>query len=66
MEVLKTAFKEDKPDIIVFGHSHKSMNEFVDGILFFNPGSATDLTAEYNSYGIIEINEGINSRIIRI
>ncbi len=66
VEVLKTAFKEDKPDIIVFGHSHKSMNEFIDGILFFNPGSATDLTAEYNSYGIIEINEGINSRIIKI
>lgn len=66
VELLKNVFKEDKPDIIVFGHSHKPMNEFIDGVLFFNPGSATDFSAEYNSYGIIEINEGINARIIKI
>ena len=64
--LLKDAFKEDKPDIIIFGHSHKPMNEFIDGVLFFNPGSATDFTAEYNSYGVIEINEGINARVIKI
>jgi len=64
--VLKDAFKADRLDIIVFGHSHKPMNEFIDGVLFFNPGSATDFTAEYNSYGIIEINEGINARIIKV
>ena len=66
VELLKGAFKADKPDIIVFGHSHKPMNEFIDGILFFNPGSANDFTSGYNSYGIIEINEGINARIIKI
>ena len=66
VELLKNAFKEDKPDIIVFGHSHKPMNEFIDGVLFFNPGSATDFSSEYNSYGIIEINQGINARIIKI
>ena len=66
VELLKNAFKEDKPDIIVFGHSHRPMNEFVDGVLFFNPGSATDFTAEYNSYGIIEISKEINARIIKI
>jgi hypothetical protein len=66
VELLKDAFKEDKPDIIVFGHSHKPMNEFIDGVLFFNPGSATDFMAEYNSYGLIEINEEINARIIKI
>ena len=66
VELLKNAFKEDKPNIIVFGHSHKPMNEFIDGVLFFNPGSATDFTVDYNSYGIIEINEGINARVIKI
>jgi hypothetical protein len=66
VELLKEAFKNDNADIIVFGHSHKPMNEFIDGVLFFNPGSATDFTAEYNSYGIIEINEGINARIIKV
>jgi hypothetical protein len=66
VETLKDTFKEDSPNIIIFGHSHKPMNEFIGGVLFFNPGSATDLSAEYNSYGIIEINEGINARIIKI
>ena len=66
VELLKNAFKEDNPDIIIFGHSHRPMNEFIDGVLFFNPGSATDFTAEYNSYGIIEISKEINARIIKI
>ena len=66
VDLLKGSFKEDKPDIIVFGHSHKPMNEFIDNVLFFNPGSATDFTAEYNSYGIIELGKEINARIIKI
>lgn len=66
-EVLKDAFKADKPDVIIFGHSHKPMNEKIDGILFFNPGSATDASAQYCSYGIIEIKGGkIDARIIKI
>jgi len=66
-EVLKDAFKADKPDVIIFGHSHKPMNEQIDGILFFNPGSATDAVAQYCSYGIIEIKDcKIDARIIKI
>jgi len=66
VELLKGAFKDDNPDIIIFGHSHKPMNEFIGKVLFFNPGSATDLTAECNSYGLIELDQGINARIIKI
>ena len=54
-ELLKDAFKEDRCDLIIFGHSHKPMNELIGGVLFFNPGSATDPAAVYNSYGIIEL-----------
>ncbi len=57
VDVLKAAFKEDNCDIIIFGHSHKPMNELIGATLFFNPGSATDAAAGYNSYGIIEIND---------
>jgi putative phosphoesterase len=65
--VLSEIFKEDKPDIIIFGHSHAPFNEKIKGTLFFNPGSATDkLFAEYNSYGIIEINGKIEAKVIRI
>ena len=56
-ELLKDVFKEDNCDLIIFGHSHKAMNERIGSVLFFNPGSATDLTGEYNSYGIIELKE---------
>ncbi len=60
--VVKDAFKADNPDIIIFGHSHESMNERIGNTLFFNPGSATDTSANYNSYGIIEIKGGQNHR----
>jgi len=66
MELLKDAFKTDDPDIIIFGHSHKAMNKFVDGVLFFNPGSATDCLSGDASYGIIEIDGAINAKIIKI
>ena len=56
-QLLKDVFKKDDCDLIIFGHSHQPMNEKIDGILFFNPGSATDVTAACNSYGIIELKE---------
>jgi len=52
---------------IVFGHSHKPMNERMGGVLYFNPGSPTDkVFAEYNSYGIIEVGRDIKGTIIRL
>ena len=30
-------------DAIVYGHTHEPFNEIVDGVLFFNPGSPTEL-----------------------
>lgn len=32
-------FRYDKPEVIVFGHTHKPKNEVIDGVLYFNPGS---------------------------
>lgn len=59
VSILKEEFSAQKPDIIVFGHSHVPMNKYIDDILFFNPGSATDTVfAPYRSYGIIEIANG--------
>lgn len=68
IEVLKSELIPQKPDIIVFGHSHLPMNEYIDGVLFFNPGSATDtIFAPYRSYGIIEIQRGkIKARIHKL
>lgn len=68
ISVLKKEFFDQKPDIIVFGHSHVPLNEVIDGALFFNPGSATDTVfAPYRSYGIINIEKGeIKAEIHRI
>ncbi|OGX19201.1 MAG: hypothetical protein A3K83_07155 [Omnitrophica WOR_2 bacterium RBG_13_44_8b] len=67
IEILTPVFKDDAVDVIIFGHSHAPFNEKKNGILFFNPGSATDkVFSPYNSYGIIEINDKIDARIVKI
>ncbi len=67
VECVQKEFKDKKVDVIVFGHSHHPMNEIKDGILFFNPGSATDTVfAPFRSYGVLEISDVIKGRIIKI
>jgi hypothetical protein len=67
MELMSEAFKDEKVDIIIFGHTHVSINEKKGGTLYFNPGSPTDkIFSPYNSFGIIEINDKIEARIIKI
>ena len=66
-EILKNEFADKKVDIIIFGHSHRSLNEKINNILYFNPGSPTDkVFATDNSYGIIEINDNIEAKIIKL
>jgi len=63
--LVKTQF--NNVNVIVFGHSHSPVNEVQNGILFFNPGSPTDkIFASYNSFGILEVNDTIKGRIIRL
>jgi hypothetical protein len=65
VETVKSEFKN--VDVIIFGHSHATMNEVKDGGLFFNPGSPTDkVFARENTYGILEIDKTIEGKIVRI
>ncbi len=65
--VLNSEFKNDKLDVIVFGHTHSAFNEKRGDVLFFNPGSLTDkLCADCNTYGVIEINDKIQAKVIKI
>ena len=60
-------FKNDKVDIIIFGHSHYPISEKKGGILYFNPGSLTDTVfSPFNSYGVIEINDEVKARIVKV
>jgi len=55
------AFRDEKVDIVVYGHSHIPYYETTpDGVLLFNPGSPTDKRWQPRySYGIIELGERI-------
>lgn len=67
LEKVKGEFKDSKVDVIIFGHSHQPMNEKKEGVLYFNPGSPNDTVyASYRSYGILEINDEITGKIIKV
>jgi uncharacterized protein len=52
---------------IIHGHSHQTRNDFRDGVLWFNPGSATGtFPARQKTYGILTIDKEIHGEIIRL
>lgn len=54
-----------KVDCIVFGHSHSSYSQVIDGVLCFNPGSPTDrIFTQTNSVGILRLEEKISGEIV--
>ncbi len=52
-ERVRTMFDGDQVDVIVYGHSHLAQNEVIDGVLLFNPGTATE------SFGILTVDDGV-------
>lgn len=39
-ETVRRWLDRERPNVVVFGHSHKPFNEIIDGVLYFNPGYA--------------------------
>jgi len=66
VERVRNEFRHMPLDCLVFGHSHVPMCQWNDGLLLFNPGSATDRRGmPYTSVGVLEIEDGaIQGRII--
>lgn len=59
-ERAERAFREERVDAILFGHSHIPYCERRNGILLFNPGSPTERRRQPQfSYGILRIDRGI-------
>lgn len=58
-------FKEDKVDILIFGHSHMPLINTKNKILFINPGSPNIKRKErWYSYAVLDINDdGISAEI---
>ncbi len=52
-------------DIIIYGHSHRAVNHEKEGVLFFNPGTATGSSShDINSIGVLELGDTIRGKII--
>jgi len=48
-------------DVIIYGHTHQPKNEYINGVLFFNPGPGS------KSFGILTVTEdSVEGRIIHI
>ena len=39
-EKVAAEIQRGRPDVVVFGHTHKKFSETINGVLFFNPGYA--------------------------
>lgn len=62
-EVAFRTFRDDRPDIVIFGHSHIPFLGTDRGLLMFNPGSPTDKRRQPRySYGIIELGDTPQAR----
>ena len=60
-------FSEVPLDCLVYGHSHIPVCHYREGVLFFNPGSATDRrNMPYHTVGLLEVNNEIRGSIIRL
>lgn len=59
------AFKNEKVDCIVFGHTHQAYHSLNGSTLLFNPGSPTDKRkSKYYSYGLIKVQDFIEAKIL--
>jgi len=60
-----TEFK--RVDAIVYGHSHHAANHVREGVLLFNPGTATGFTSSgIRTLGVLEVGDSIRGQIIRL
>lgn len=67
LDIVESEFRGKGMQMVVYGHSHVPSMTERNGTIYFNPGSPTDkIYAPYNSYGMVEIKNGIEARIVRI
>lgn len=60
-------FSEVSLDCLVYGHSHIPACQTRDGVLFFNPGSATDRRGmPFHSVGLLELGDDLRGTIVRL
>ena len=56
---LAAALRRERPQAVIFGHTHKAYAETIDGVLYFNPGySGKPKLGPERSVGILHLNQG--------
>lgn len=54
-------------DVIVYGHSHHAVNHVKNGVLIFNPGTATGFSSNgIHTVGFLELGDTIHGEVVRI
>jgi putative phosphoesterase len=62
---MKARFKEQKIDILLYGHTHLATSRYVDGVFVFNPGTVTAQFPAYRgTFGMINLDGTITAEII--
>lgn len=57
----------DHVDVIVYGHSHRPANHVLEGVLFFNPGTATGYSRDgLHSVGLLRLGETVEGEILEV
>jgi uncharacterized protein len=66
-EGLQRHLARERPDAVVFGHTHKPFSETMGGILFFNPGYAGQQRFKLErSVALLEIDESIRPKFLNL
>jgi len=56
-DLLKSIAKSGDYDVIIFGHTHKVVNEKIGNTLFLNPGTLSGYLAEFKSFMILDLKD---------
>ncbi len=60
----KSAARDRRADVLLFGHTHEALTEYEDGLYIMNPGS---LNGSAGTYGTLDITPaGVVTNIVRI
>ena len=60
---IKAAAREQKADVLLFGHTHDAITEYEDGLYLMNPGS---LCGSGGTYGLLDLTDaGVVTNIVR-
>ncbi len=67
MSDLIMAARENHADILLFGHTHRAVTDYEDGLYIMNPGSLSGSGSGKKTYGVVDITEaGIVTNVMNL